>query len=663
MISEHIQKDRWVPLIPTEEDSITPNLAAKLLDLVDGQQRTLAILAGWVEQQSYKVWVDFGDEPQSGHLLRLRVTTINQPYGFRRDDPNAKLSINDRRCAKAAYENIAAKNYSPHPSGARISLPIDLTRLIKIWDGNRSIWKDAIYHYIENARVPYCGENEEATLKYFWPETSKEQRKQIEQRINSLASGIERLFEAKIPLIRIDPELYNVDSANDVEPPLARLFKRIGTNATPLSNADYVYSVLKYIVKDMDIHQTVAFLHRQGNIASLMAATDLVMTALRLAATGWHGEIDRDNPSMVDFHRMLWPKNGTDNSSAKERLPSLVTLLGAPGNRSLTQYFAILQKNLEYSDEEWRFGVPKFMFPYFGRPLVQTLLYLVQVGYLKNPIDPESRSEALRLALWWTQWVVDGPKASRIAFQVIKVVDEPICLGRKIAEAIVNEGAGMAIRSPDRIQNAGLDMIPDSGQIKRLIGDSRFNTLPEDKEDLVQIRRFYRHWWRPWSYIHPMLLWLQREYVNGLEGNPMAGRDDDTPYDFDHILPRAHWGGRTTTDDNGLLSDLVEPHWAWFIGNSIGNVRVTHFSDNRCDGDASPKIKMGASQNARNGWLKDSAVSENQLQLWYDCSPTDEDNKKHWDRDRALAFQRVVERRTFDLYLRLYNDAGFAAWV
>lgn len=645
--------------------------ARQALGLVDGQQRTLAMLMGWMPfvpgASRHRLWIDFGDDPPAGHLLRLRVTTRNQPFGFRRDDPNGRLSMDDRRCARQAYEadehltDAMLEVARPHPAGARISLPLDFAGVVNAWrklEMSPEAWKADVRRQLESIEVLDCRAGH-AGLKAVWPGLDDEARRRIDARIDQLAEGLARLFKAEIPLLRVDPAFFSVDKADAIEPPLARLFKRIGSSGTPLSNADYVYSVLKHLIPE--VHGMVERLHGEGHVASLLSANDLVMSALRLAATGWENESDHDNPSKEDFHRMIWPKN----ADGGQRQLGLMRLLAEDGEQTLGKYFRTVKENLIYLGEGDQ-GLPKHLFPYLGRPLVQVLLRLAQAGYLTSPINEEYRAEALRLTLWWMQWVMDKSKASRIAFKVIRETEDFDKLGLRIAEAIVQEYAGLRMQSPEAIERLGLHDSSRTGTVPRLFGQSRFATTPEEPEVHRQIREFYRHWWRPWNHHHPMLLWLQRDYVDKLPGDPMAGMEDDTPYDFDHILPKVHWGWWTGESKGSRLLDFLSPgnedaHNV--IGNGIGNIRVWDASHNRSDGSASPKVKMGQSDDDRREWLKKSAISEDQEPLWLACSPEDENENRKWSQDRALAFQRAVEARTFDLFKRLYQDAGFDRWL
>ena len=96
-----------VKSIPLTGQTAAIEAAGGSLGLVDGQQRTLAMLAGWPLPAgtpiSHRLWVDFADTPRSGEHFRMRVTTRNQPFGFARDNPNSKLSLAERSKAKTEW--------------------------------------------------------------------------------------------------------------------------------------------------------------------------------------------------------------------------------------------------------------------------------------------------------------------------------------------------------------------------------------------------------------------------------------------------------------------------------------------------------------------------------------------------------------------------------
>jgi hypothetical protein len=150
-----------------------------------------------------------------------------------------------------------------------------------------------------------------------------------------------------------------------------------------------------------------------------------------------------------------------------------------------------------------------------------------------------------------------------------------------------------------------------------------------------------------------MLLWLQRDYVfKKFEELPaMAGMDDETPFDYDHLVPSAHWAYWTGAGKNsGALTEFEQDGKGsyGYIGDCIGNLHVFESSDNRSRGDAPLESMLKNSEFAKNGLV---SVDEK----WTQASP---DNKNHrmWTKERALAFQCVVEQRAFALYEKFYTD-------
>lgn len=665
MVSE-MQPDEQRVALTTHDQDTCP--ATQRLGLVDGQQRTLAMLMGWqafaASAAQHRLWVDLADQPAPGHLVRLRVSTRTQPFGYQRTEPNRKLSLDERRRSREAFSTVAAQDLlaqaQPHPAGAKHSLPLDFGKLVQEWRAlqNPAAWKAQVWEALQSVKT-FAMEGDKAVLKQQWDALEPAQKEAIQQRLDKLATGLQRVFNAQIPLVRVAPELFNPDTDNDhdhesqnaIEPPLARLFQRVGSNATPLQDGDYIYSVLKHLMPE--VHGMVQGLHAHTKVAGFLTATDLVMSALRLAAVQWKDVADHDNPSKEDFHRMVMrPKN----ADATQRQTDMRSLLSSEGDQTLRGYFDTVHANLEYRPDIANDpGLPPLMLPYLGRPLVQVLLRLAQAGFLQNPVNEASREQALRLVLWWMRWVWDKPKASRIAFKVIQETTDHTNLDLRIAQAIVQQGTGMAIQPPAAIAELGLHQADTAA----LIGKERFATPEDDSEKNRCIRRFYHHWWQPWSHHHPMLLWLQRSYVNRLAAEPLAGMDEDTPYDFDHILPTAHWDASWHSVGKGAVEDFRYARSV--LGNGIGNIRVWDASHNRSDGDASPRAKLKASDDPAE-WLKNSAINEQHQAHWEACSPYEGTPKTHWDRPRALAFQRAVVLRTYGLYEQLYRDAGFAHW-
>ena len=159
---------------------------------------------------------------------------------------------------------------------------------------------------------------------------------------------------------------------------------------------------------------------------------------------------------------------------------------------------------------------------------------------------------------------------------------------------------------------------------------------------------------------------MQRFLNKEFESQPaLAGTEEDTPYDFDHILPQSNWAGWTGIKGGDRLIDFAMDKRLdhSFLGNGIGNLRVWPASLNRGDGDASPAKKIGligrSDGNFDSTIMTQSCIDDgDQLKAWIGVS-AEEGVQSKWDSDRAKAFQEAIELRTYALYLSFYHDLHF----
>ena len=671
------------------------------LGLIDGQQRTLTMLAAWPLpsgiQMDRRIWIDFADSPEAGQLLRLRVTTSNQPFGFRRDKPSTKLELHVRRKAHDRHEKFHSKLHPPTlenswPYSFGLSLPIDLRWLVELWvqldkENMLNEWCKAVIEKLEKIKIQQINllVNEDAKIeKSEWPDTI------IQERVSILRDSLSQIFAMSIPLIRVDSRFFNIKKDMDCDPPLALLFNRIGTGGTKLTDEDYVYSVVKHLQPDTyDLVESL-YAPQEGrrNIASFLPATDLVMSAIRLAAIDWlaveGGQPMQDKESLdkKDFHKLL--RHG---DFLVDRLLPLIKPEENSSSPKIVQYFSQVQSFLEYRGNA-DLGLPRHLFPYIGRQLVQVLLRMAQAGFLSDTSNEDQREDLIRLVLFWMVTFQDRKKdsikASVIAYKVIKdftltdslKVDE-VGICQKIYNEFINENISIRLPQPAELKdrpNLVISTVPN-----KLSRDSRFNPEGDEMRYKDMYDCYRQYWWRPWTHRHPILLWLQREYVATISGDPMASRKydasddyDDTPYDYDHILPSSHW--KDWSGRNGAPASFAGGEIG-IIGNGIGNIRVWDSSKNREDGNISPALKLRLVDNQNElisevdpppkmeDLLKFSAIlnDDAHINAWIDCSMDGKDYRT-WDMARTTAFQQAVETRTFNLYKQYYEDLRFSKW-
>lgn len=721
----------------------TAQAGSQRLALVDGQQRTLSMLTGWPlpggTPYTHRLWVDFADTPRSGERLRLRTTTRNQPFGFQRDDANSKLSQAQRRAAKQAWLDTpegasATTNTLPDFTKTRPyhhlpTLALDMRELVQWWkdrDGDAASWSAQVLEQLKAlhmpkrippdtaAGTPSASEWEIVSTWSQLPETGERSQAAVLQRIHTLAEGLAHLHAADVALLRVAPELFENAAMANTDPPLALLFKRLGSNATALSDEDYVYAILKHL--QPEVHDLVNHLHghqkeSRASVASLLSATGLAMSALRLAAAHYNAHLqqcdsktmpDPENPDKKAFHRLVRHDRFLEDSflpllqkegPMQQWFDSVLACLDyRPTAESLDQN----QNQNQNKNQKHDAGLPRHALPCLSRPLVQVLLRLAQVGYLgteTEPITPERRGDVLRLVLYWWLCVHDQHKASQLAYQTIaqSVAEAQGTnaggaalnaseLGQRIAQHLVEKEAGRVLPAPEAIAAcAGLlpGLVNDQDCQAKVPGWSRFDAAMHGNANSAE-REFWKHWCAPWSHRHSLLLWLQRNYVHMLPGDPMAGRDEDTPYDYDHILPSAHWAewhGSKKGNGNRFMDHCENYH---VVGHNIGNVRVWSSSDNRSDGDTAPAYKLGlvpqhgtqeddTAQALRliksKEALRDSAIDKAQAPLWQTHLPPCNTREAHrqWTSERAWDLEKVVSQRALALYESFYKDAGFTA--
>jgi hypothetical protein len=640
------------------------------LALIDGQQRSLAMLIAWSSdiEMDRRLWVDFAQRPAPGQLLHLRMTTSNQPFGFRINEPSRKLSLSDKRIAQSAFYSKNGKEVevtvkSAWPFSHTASLPLDLRQLVSLWrnsEGNVERWAADVTEALEKVQIPKLVDRDqnEWASDFPWSNLDGTAKSAVFRRIRDLASGLGHLFDAELPLIRVPERFFETAPDEDSDPPLAVLFKRIA-GGTPLSDADYVYSVIKHLRPEtFDLVESLQGHNR--TVASLLTATDLVMSAVRLATVGWHPPDGRpvpdvENLSKGDFHRLLRRGDFID-----ERFLPLIRVDGH--NSIIATYFESIQSLLLFKGGEDQ-GLPKQAFPVLKRPLVQVLLMLAQSGHLR-PDDTSVRYDILRLVLYWIVAVGDPHKASRLAYDVISSSSaNDTNIGEQIYNRLLTHRAGAHLPTPQDLEigTSPSSVLRSTGKV---LGESRFQPRKDDEDHRLLLQFYRNHWWRPSTYEHPILLWLQRKMVAAkfdTKVDPLAGRDEDTPYDYDHILPYNHWGGWTGAKRGATLLDFVDGE-IHVLGNGIGNLRVWGSSLNRSDGSKSPtmKLKLDCDDAERASLLGDSCIEIEEAENWKIASGTGD--LRSWTAHRALAFQAAAEHRAIWLYRRFYEDLQFALW-
>ena len=324
----------------------------------------------------------------------------------------------------------------------------------------------------------------------------------------------------------------------------------------------------------------------------------------------------------------------------------------------------VLEK-VRYNESSFTVGLPKHALSLIPLPLLEVVLAWHTLSPRSTEAMEQSRLPMVRFALQGNLCIADYAKASEVAIKALQSSDSVASTkafpDQALLEVLALPDHGLAYRlpSPSSLQ-AISGLTSTSADIKGLRGWTRFNVETENEAVKQQVEVYKRWWNRNGGHVHPMLLWLQRDYVfKAFEQQPaLAGMDEETPFDFDHILPSAQWAYWSGPFTGGRFVDFrvkdskgnEDKSGHWYIGNSIGNIHVLESGENRSYGDASVQFKLANVDFAKNAQIQDVFK-----ELWLIASGI-EDKPRHWDLDRALAFQNAVEQRTLALYAKFYQD-------
>lgn len=633
--------------------------------LIDGQQRTLAMLLGWPnpsadQKQNRVLWVDFADKPAPEHLFRMHVTSTAHPYGFTKADPNARLSLQVRRDAKAYPLDGQQFPWDSH-------FPVRLTDLIKTYqnpdvDRDPIRWKSAVLKQLR-----YAPPHREKSWQDFESYTD---RWNALKALDRFYECLQDFFALKIALIAIPDKCFTESEAQEGDDPaLAVLFKRVGTGGTELSNADYVYSVIKH--HRPETFELVESIASRKGFSQLLGPTDIVMTAVRLVAAD-RGMTDFESPNKANF------------DSLRKDPEFLESFLALVQSGRLSKALHALTEGLKFNPENGTAdpGLPMHGFILGSRPVLQILLRWMLAATKLHAADDtkfaqvvaNSREEMLRFVLYAYLAMPDIGKASAWAFAWIKVneaVDQRPFPGRELVQHLITrsvlEGRDVAWALPtkDILQRLAISVIKDKA--RPMLGGERFQPKTDVPRQVMGV--FHRWWSNGNRYQHAILLWLQRAYVDRIEKNPNEVRsDDEVPYDYDHICPSNHWSNWTgnSRSQDSLLKFLAKGgnRGHVHVGNSIGNLRVWYASENRAYGDNSAveklNVKSGSDDVSGNNLIADSAIHADHVSFWNACSG--EGSAASWSDVRALAFQTAVEHRVYDLYARYFDELNFSEW-
>ncbi len=666
-------------------DACIDNFLPQGWDLLDGQQRVRSLLLGLYgpnlrrgRQDKRCIWLDLYGKSDR-YLFELSVTSASQPFGYNEDgykfapatkaqarkrfeDEGEEIRNGDRQAySHELFEGfmgdgptllrlVGDEHEAPvpplgYPKGwPPLPARIDLGRLANA----RTIFP---LHELLQVWVEAESSKDEALLRFVG---------RTHPRFPDLVDALKHFEEAVIALV-------NASSVRGKSLPL--LYDRIGAGGTRLSDEERLFSFYKSIRPRF--HDVVRGIYEA--CGRMMAPSQIAASAIRIANAQAHYERDRDSggapranegnslPNIATFAEAL--ENTIAPGSRIRLLECLDGLIGIAEDGSHTEgsfglAFARLFRSLEFSESNL-LGLPRVLLWNLPRTLIHVLLFWLL--HTEQVFDEEN-NHLPRFVMFWLLCSRDDEKASSLCFRLIRETERvPL---KALYDALRGESSVSRGLIPPSLMNQTLT----DGSVR---GWRDINERIGQQDPLIA--EFVTRWWWDGGNILP---WLQRAYLNeAFPGyDPTADREDDTPYDVDHMIPRNDWRFDWRERDTRLQptnrfskEELNKLRWLRDdIGESIGNKWLVDFSTNRGWGDAGCAEKLQQISGPNGGVLRKLLDvfphGAEARSVWDEASPSNWRDVP-WSDERMRKFQQAVERRAAWLYERIYSDLKFSAWV
>lgn len=641
--------------------------------LLDGQQRTRSLLLGFKSNENARLWIDlkpnliFDNIELNDRKFLLRVLTNYQPWGMRNQNPVDKLYEYQKFKAREElqiehihydYEIMINNGANMHQSDifswpVDSNLPVPLDELINLCGGTSGIFKapewESVCKLIPSRYFSEPNVLIEPTQHYYEIITA------IEKLIDKTNDEIKT--RTVVLLFQNENKVGQVENSQD---DMEVLFRRINAGGTVLQGEEMAYSLLKSSWDDA--YEMVSNIVNDENIGYLLPSTGIVMTATRMARF-IQDKNDASTLTISNFRKWIGEKE--DKNSFLEIIQSLLQTdkTGKSKLHSTIQSFCNLVVYRYKNPED--IGLPKKLLLSIKPALLHPVLTWIYFNQSNPKILEKNRINILRYLVFCHLTVEKHDKTSKEIMELLKNKIYENFPDKEIYEALLKEELTVPIPKPKEFSKP-FDVVAD-GFFRH--HNDVFN-IPDDPHNS------FRSWF--WNDSKEMLLWFQRSYASiWFDGyDPTSTDAYDTPYDWDHIMPKSHLitsgAAPNTHSVDKDLNNKFDWNRARYV-NSIGNYRLWPFWANRKDNNKchTEKLRMVAKDlkndiDAENLKLKTvddfliaSSIPLSDKKLWLDAGGI----VRNWTLDRRFAWQKAVEKRTIYLYETLYTTFEFDKWL
>lgn len=562
----------------------------KTLDLLDGQQRCNAIKLAFVEPSeadSEVLWWDIRqNRGESSRKYFVKVVSKEQPWGY--DEDCSLLRAQEKRAALKDY--FGDEKFNVYKDDFEISkvfpfkaqFPIPMSFFLKTNN------LDELINKIETLPDSWKDRH--------WDPDKSDNHVFLREKYKFFKSKIDKLLgEYSIPLSVLSKDLlYEDDTDPQENSAIEVLFNRLGSMGTRITNEDLAYSAIKsYWPKEIkEKNEELA--------AGLLPPQVLISLLFRLILTEENANPEENANQLTRGLSINEIRNIARNEDKKK------SIIGFFESEEPDRIISLLKDCLAVMN------IPPDLIVKMGRDIPDAILLIMWIihKYEIKDLGKQYLAGLLLLLLWF------GNKG-----KITSIVDNLYSIIQRFQSKQFDSGAvSHAVYSMMGFE--WISVIYSPKDLETLTdGDKVINEL-ENNPMSISLSGL---WWDK-----SMLLYAQREFLNVYFPlyNPMRWKEDNRPWDYDHILPQSWVSGK-----KGVAQTFKD--WAY----TIGNLAAIPFQVNR-------------SKNDKHDY---EFYKENQESLFFKKrfeSFTPESVK---DKEKACIFAKTVFDRFVSIYRECYN--------
>jgi hypothetical protein len=604
----------------------------------------------------------FGYDPATGEKLRSdQLKKARGKEGYTRNQGDKRIRDHELFAGLLSGEIMSGdgRKWPPKPILAENeSCVFPLHELLDAWlnPGERMGRKQSVEKFVRDAGAHECS-----------------------GAIEALDQAFEAFHDAEAALIRVSLPSNNTGKRENKAEQMLRLFDRIGSGGTMLSQEERLYSVYKSY--QPHVHDAVEAIY--VDCGAVLSPVKICGAVLRIAYARINKRPEDGNHS-IDVAALIrhlsenlteWDKQRI--CPGKKLADGLQVLIPGPGDLVVHPVSAAFKKvytelalRQEPAGKSNPTGLPDVMLASLPAHCVEVLV-MAELTYPREGQGSSFWQDAIAFVLIWQLLVTEPNGAAAVCFEMMRTDGWSI---EKFPFRSLYAGLVSEKRKPVCLKVVAPN---DMDTIFQVSTDHRFATWKErfsprdaDKTHRLSDKAFTENnvavaqrWWGREGAL--LLRWWQRGYLSELYGGfrPAFGSDEDTPYDIDHLIPRNDWGQHWTSaythfPESETGHDPSDYRWTrGELGESTGNKWLLDRSINRKAGD-SQLIKKLCEIETLDERMK-AAIGE----MGESMGGAGRENRgEQWDKTTLTRFQIVIQSRTAQLYREFFETLMLDTW-